>query len=91
MELSYVAEVVVGTDYHHIEQILLGKIPHCSKVVEVKKNGAFLPRCTTLAWINKLKKLEHHNLFFDAPFDLHAEEIYDRPQWLIALLLYLCF
>jgi len=25
--------------------------------------------------------LEHHNLFFDAPFDLHAEEIYDRPQW----------
>ncbi len=32
--------------------------------------------------INKrLTGLEHHNLFFDAPFDLHAEEIYDRPQW----------
>ncbi len=29
----------------------------------------------------KIEGLEHHNLFFDTPFDLHAEEIYDRPQW----------
>jgi phytoene desaturase len=25
--------------------------------------------------------LEHHNLFFDEDFDLHAVEIYENPKW----------
>jgi phytoene desaturase len=29
----------------------------------------------------KLKNAEHHNLFFDADFEKHAEEIYDEPKW----------
>jgi phytoene desaturase len=29
----------------------------------------------------KVKNLLHHNLFFDESFDVHAEEIYENPQW----------
>jgi phytoene desaturase len=29
----------------------------------------------------KLNKLEHHNLFFDEDFTLHAHEIYTEPKW----------
>jgi phytoene desaturase len=29
----------------------------------------------------KIKNAEHHNLFFDANFETHAEEIYDNPKW----------
>ena len=28
-----------------------------------------------------MKNVEHHNLFFDTDFELHAKEIYDKPQW----------
>lgn len=28
-----------------------------------------------------MKNLEHHNLFFDADFNLHATEIYEHPKW----------
>ena len=28
-----------------------------------------------------MKNIEHHNLFFDTDFELHAEEIYDQPKW----------
>jgi phytoene desaturase len=29
----------------------------------------------------KLTNIEHHNLFFDEDFELHAKEIYTAPQW----------
>ena len=29
----------------------------------------------------KLKKVDHHTLFFDVDFDVHAEAIYDNPAW----------
>ncbi|MGC4035920.1 MAG: phytoene desaturase family protein [Chitinophagaceae bacterium] len=29
----------------------------------------------------KLNNVQHHSLFFDVPFDQHANEIYDKPQW----------
>ncbi|MCX8020074.1 MAG: phytoene desaturase family protein [Chitinophagaceae bacterium] len=29
----------------------------------------------------KLKNITHHALFFDVPFERHAEEIYSHPQW----------
>jgi phytoene desaturase len=32
--------------------------------------------------VNKrIPKLEHHNLFFDENFELHAQEIYETPKW----------
>ena len=33
--------------------------------------------------------IKHHNLFFDAPFEPHAEEIYDTKTWPINPLFYL--
>jgi hypothetical protein len=29
----------------------------------------------------KIENVSHHTLFFDSDFDLHAKEIYDKPQW----------
>jgi phytoene desaturase len=29
----------------------------------------------------KLDNLPHHSLFFDVPFEKHADEIYSNPQW----------
>ncbi|HEY0040298.1 MAG TPA: phytoene desaturase, partial [Flavisolibacter sp.] len=41
------------------------------------------PSCL-LYYVGLNKKLEnvlHHSLFFDVPFDQHADEIYTNPQW----------
>jgi phytoene desaturase len=29
----------------------------------------------------KIKNVEHHSLFFDVDFDVHAQDIYDHPKW----------
>src|SRR5690606_2718933 len=29
----------------------------------------------------KVKNVEHHSLFFDVDFNIHAEAIYDDPKW----------
>ncbi len=81
--ITYEADVVVGAaDYHHVEQNLLEeKYRNYSK--EYWKSRKMAPSCLMyyIGVDKKIEGLEHHNLFFDAPFDLHAEEIYDRPQW----------
>jgi phytoene desaturase len=86
------ADVVVGgADYHHIEQDLL---PPAARVYTEAywQKRVMAPSC--LLWyigVNKrLTGLEHHNLFFDTDFALHAEEIYDRPQWPSNPLFYAC-
>jgi phytoene desaturase len=74
--------IIAAADYHHVEQNLLDE--SCRNYSESYwKSRKMAPSCLMYyVGINKkLKGLEHHNLFFDAPFDLHAEEIYDRPQW----------
>jgi phytoene desaturase len=38
----------------------------------------------------KIKKLIHHNLFFDTSLDVHAREIYETPQWPSQPLFYVC-
>ena len=38
-----------------------------------------------------MKNVNHHNLFFDTDFDLHATEIYDDPKWPTAPLFYANF
>lgn len=38
----------------------------------------------------KVEGLHHHNLFFDADFNRHAEEIYDQPKWPGDPLFYVC-
>jgi phytoene desaturase len=29
----------------------------------------------------KVENVEHHSLFFDVDFDVHAQDIYDTPKW----------
>ena len=81
--ITYAADIIIGAaDYHHVEQNLLEeKYRNYNK--EYWKTRKMAPSCLMyyIGVDKKLQGLEHHNLFFDAPFDLHAEEIYDRPQW----------
>ncbi|MCE3279317.1 MAG: phytoene desaturase [Bacteroidetes bacterium] len=77
------ADVIIGAaDYHHIEQNLLEE-QYRNYNEKYWKTRKMAPSCLMyyIGLNKKLAGLEHHNLFFDAPFDLHAEEIYDRPQW----------
>lgn len=81
--ITYMADVVVGAaDYHHIEQNLLEE-KHRNYSESYWKSRKMAPSCLMyyIGLDKQIDGLEHHNLFFDAPFDLHAEEIYDRPQW----------
>lgn len=74
--------IIASADYHHVEQNLLEeKYRNYSKTYW--KSIKMAPSCLMyyLGIDKKIEGLEHHNLFFDTPFDLHAEEIYDRPQW----------
>lgn len=74
--------IIAAADYHHVEQNLLEE--HYRNYSESYwKSRKMAPSCLMyyIGLDKKIEGLEHHNLFFDTPFDLHAEEIYDRPQW----------
>jgi phytoene desaturase len=74
--------IIAAADYHHVEQDLLEE-KYRNYSNKYWKSRKMAPSCLMyyIGINKKLEGLEHHNLFFDAPFDLHAEEIYDRPQW----------
>jgi len=74
--------IIAAADYHHIEQNLLEK-EYRNYNETYWKSRKMAPSCLMyfIGVNKKIEGLQHHNLFFDAPFDLHAEEIYDRPQW----------
>ena len=74
--------VVGGADYHHVEQKLLDELfRNYSKEYWDKRVMAPSSLIFYLGIDKKLKNLDHHNLFFDKPFDPHAEEIYENPKW----------
>ena len=74
--------IIASADYHHVEQNLLEE-KYRNYSESYWKSRKMAPSCLMyyLGIDKKIEGLEHHNLFFDTPFDLHAEEIYDRPQW----------
>ncbi len=77
------ADIVVSSaDYHHTEQNLLEE-KYRNHTPKYWKSRKMAPSCLMyyIGIDKKLNGLEHHNLFFDEPFDLHAQEIYDNPQW----------
>lgn len=77
------ADVIIGAaDYHHVEQNLLDE-QYRNYPESYWRSRKMAPSCLMyyIGVDKKIEGLEHHNLFFDAPFDQHAEEIYDRPQW----------
>ncbi len=74
--------IVAGADYHHVEQHLLPKeFRSYSEKYWDKRTMAPSSLLFYLGLDKKIDGLEHHNLFFDRDFDLHAKEIYTEPAW----------
>ena len=78
---SYTVDVVVsGADYEHTEGLLNSNRNYSSKYW----NKRLMAPSSLLYYLGvnrKVTGLEHHNLFFDEDFNLHAEEIYKNPKW----------
>ncbi len=78
----YQANVVLsGADYHHSETLLNKEERQYSENYWDKKTFAPSSLLFYIGLNKKLKNIEHHNLFFDTDFELHAKEIYDNPKW----------
>jgi phytoene desaturase len=79
----YQADVVIsGADYQFTEEKLLAA-EHRSYSNDYWDKRVMAPSCL-LYYVGLNKKLNniiHHSLFFDVPFDQHAQEIYSSPQW----------
>jgi len=86
----YDADVVIsGADYHFTEENLL-PLAYRSYSQSYWKKRVMAPSCLLyfVGLNKKLKNVIHHSLFFDVPFEQHAKEIYDEPQWPTAPLFY---
>jgi len=81
--------VVAGADYHHVDKHLLPEsFQNYSKAYWDSRTLAPSSLLFYLGVNKKIPKLEHHTLFFDEDFKLHAQEIYDDPKWPTRPLLY---
>lgn len=83
--------VLSGADYHFTETLLPNTLRQYSE--KYWKSRVFAPSSLLfyVAFDKKLDNVEHHSLFFDVPFDKHAEEIYDTKTWPEAPLFYASF
>lgn len=80
---EYNADAVIsGADYQFTESHLLP--PEYRTYSEHYWDKKVLAPSCLLYYIGlnkKLKNVLHHSLFFDVPFDAHADQIYAHPQW----------
>lgn len=79
----YEADVVIGgADYQFIESTLL-PASHRSYSEKYWEDRLMAPSCLLYyVGLNKrLTNIEHHMLFFDVPFEKHAQEIYTTKVW----------
>lgn len=83
--------IIASADYAHVEsQLLESKQRNYSE--DYWNDRTFAPSALIfyIGVNKKIDKLEHHNLFFDADFAQHAEEIYVDPSWPSNPLFYVC-
>jgi phytoene desaturase len=83
--------VIAGADYHHVEQELLPE--EFRKYDETYWDTRKLAPSSLIFYLGlnkKIKNLRHHNLFFDADFSRHADQIYENPAWPDNPLFYVC-
>ena len=73
--------VVSGADYHHTETLLEKPLRQYSERYWEKKTFAPSSLLFYVGFNKKLKNVNHHTLFFDVDFDVHAQAIYDTPKW----------
>ncbi|MCB0700809.1 MAG: phytoene desaturase [Chitinophagaceae bacterium] len=90
-ELVNTSSVISSGDYHYTEQHLLDA-SYRNYNEEYWNKKTFAPSCLLYyVGVNKrVKGLDHHNLFFDADFDKHADEIYKVKEWPTDPLFYVC-
>ncbi len=76
-------DVVVGSaDYNHIETALVNPADRNYDDAYWAKRVMAPSSLLFYLGVNKrIPKLEHHTLFFDEDFGLHAQEIYETPKW----------
>ena len=83
--------IIASGDYHHIEQNLLEmRYRNYSEKYWDKRVLAPSSLIFYVGVNKKIKKLIHHNLFFDASLNVHAHEIYHDPKWPNDPLFYVC-
>jgi phytoene desaturase len=83
--------IIAGADYEHVDQHLIDK-PNQNYKPQYWDSRTMSPS-SLLFYIGTNKKVEgiqHHNLFFDEDFELHAKEIYTTPMWPTSPLFYVC-
>jgi len=73
--------ILSGADYHHSETLLDEKYRQYSEKYWGKKTFAPSSLLFYVGFDKKIENVEHHSLFFDVDFDIHAEAIYDNPKW----------
>ena len=83
--------LIASGDYNHMEQKLL-PAQYRNYPAEYWDDKTFAPSCLIfyLGVNKKIKKLIHHNLFFDTSLDVHSKEIYQNPSWPSDPLFYVC-
>lgn len=73
--------IISGADYHHSEFLLDKKYRNYTEQYWSKKVLAPSALLFYVGFNCKIKHVSHHTLFFDTDFNLHAEKIYDTPDW----------
>lgn len=73
--------VLSGADYHHTETLIPQKYRQYSESYWEKKVFAPSSLLFYVGFDRKLDQVDHHTLFFDVPFEAHAQDIYDNPKW----------
>ncbi|MDJ0646741.1 MAG: phytoene desaturase family protein [Flavobacteriaceae bacterium] len=73
--------VLSGADYHHTETLLDKQYRQYSEKYWNSRTFAPSSLLFYVGFNKKLENVEHHTLFFDADFDIHAKHIYDHPSW----------
>lgn len=90
-EAKYFDAVISSADYQHTEMHLLTpKARNYSESYWKKKT--FAPSCLIfyLGLNKRLRKIEHHTLFFEEDLEQHSREIYKTPDWPKEPLFYVC-
>lgn len=73
--------VVCGADYHHGETLLEPQYRKYSEKYWDTRTFAPSSLLFYVGFNKKLRNVQHHTLFFDTDFDVHAKDIYDNPRW----------
>jgi phytoene desaturase len=73
--------ILSGADYHHSETLLDEKHRAYSEKYWEKKTFAPSSLLFYVGFDKKIANVEHHSLFFDVDFDVHAQDIYNNPKW----------